>query len=107
MALQTRGRPGHEKIARAAWFIARYPTGVGIVIRNQVGGMFKARETDEAVQAAQAVLQSTVVRELTEATQAPMSMGLFIRNFLRAWRLTHLRFPNDPIEALRTLPKSE
>jgi arabinofuranosyltransferase len=105
VALETRGRPGHEKTARAAWFTARYPPGVGVVIRNQRGGAFKERETEESVQAARTVLQSTVVSEIVDATTSPMSATLFIKNITRAWRLTHLRFPNDPIEALRTLPQ--
>lgn len=107
VALEARGRPGHEKIARAAWFTARYPAGTGMVIRNQMGGSFKQPEPEEAVRAARMVLETTVVREIVEATTSPMTTGLFIRNLGRAWRLTTLRFPNDPVEALAVLSKGD
>lgn len=107
VALPTRGRPGHEKVARAAWFTARYPPGSGTVIRTQLNGVFNQRESEETVQAAKTFLASPVMREIGEATTAPMTPGLFMKNISRAWRLTHFRFPNDPVEALQTLPQRE
>lgn len=103
--LTKRGRPGHEKIARAAWFLARYPAGTGLVINQQLQEAFKIKETPEAIQAARAALATPQLLELTSATTDPMTPELFIRNIFRAWRLTTLRFPNDPVEALQSLSK--
>ena len=101
--LTKRGRPGHEKIARAAWFLARYPAGTGLVINQQLEEVFKVKELPEAIEAARAALATPLLRELSSATTDPMTPALFIRNIFRAWRLTTLRFPNDPVEAVRTL----
>ena len=101
--LLERGRPGHEKIVRAAWFLARYPAGSGLVVRNQLDGVFEKPETPEAIEAARQVLASPAVRELTEAVSAPLTRELFWRNVLRAYRLTRLRIYPDPVQALRAL----
>ncbi len=99
--LTERGRPGHEKIARAAWFFARYPAGVGMVVRNQLDDVFRKPETPEAIAAARAVLSSPQLAELTEAVSAPLTWDLFWRNVRRAQRLTGLRIPADPEQALQ------
>jgi arabinofuranosyltransferase len=99
--LRTRGRPGHEKMVRAAWFLARYPPGLGFVVRQQLGGFFDKPEPAEAIAAARRVLQSPRLRELDEAVAAKLTPGLFLRNLLRAPRLTALRIPPDPLEAER------
>jgi hypothetical protein len=103
--LSHRGRPGHEKIVRAAWFLARYPSGSGLVVRNQLDGAFEKRETPEAISAAQKVLQSPAVAELTEAVSAPLTWNLFWKNVLRAPRLTRLRIPEDPFAALQGIDR--
>lgn len=97
--LESRGRPGHEKVVRAAWFFARYPAGVGMVVRNQLAGAFAKPETPEAIAAARIVLASPSVAELTEAVSAPLTWELFWKNVGRAPRLTALRIPADPIRA--------
>lgn len=105
ITLTARGRPGHEKIVRAAWFLARYPSGTGLVVRNQLDGEFEKREPPEAIEAAKLVLSSPPVAELTEAVSAPMSWELFWRNVLRAPRLTKLRIPADPVAAAQGLAR--
>ena len=105
ITLTTRGRPGHEKIVRAAWFLARYPGGTGLVVRNQLDGEFEKREPPEAIEAAKLVLSSPPVAELTEAVSAPMSWELFWRNVFRAPRLTKLRIPADPVAAAQGLAR--
>lgn len=105
ITLSHRGRPGHEKIVRAAWFLARYPSGSGLVVRNQLDGVFEKRETPEAIAAAQKVLQSPPVAELTEAVSAPLTWNLFWKNVLRAPRLTRLRIPEDPFAALQGIDR--
>lgn len=97
--LESRGRPGHEKVVRAAWFFARYPAGVGMVVRNQLAGAFAKPETPEAIAAARAVLTSPSVAELTDAVSAPLTWELFWKNVGRAPRLTALRIAADPIRA--------
>ena len=101
LTLLKRGRPGHEKIAQAAWFLARYPAGTGMVIRNQLAGEFQQAESPEAIQAARIVLASAPIRELNEAVSSPFSTQLFFTNISRAFRLTTLRIPPDPIEAVK------
>lgn len=97
--LESRGRPGHEKVVRAAWFLARYPASVGRVVKNQLGKHFAKPETPEAIAAAAAVLASPAVAELTEAVSAPLTWDLFWKNVARAARLTALRIPPDPLLA--------
>jgi arabinofuranosyltransferase len=98
--LVKRGRPGHEKIVPAAWFIARYPPPQGLVVTNQLNGEFRKRESPERIEAAQRVLASPELRELTEAVSAPLTAELFVKNIARAWRLTFMRIPADPERAL-------
>lgn len=98
--LTTRGRPGHEKIVPAAWFVARYPPPQGLVVLNQLNGEFYKKETQARIEAAHRVLASPALRELTEAVSAPMSAGLFFKNIVRACRLTFMRIPSDPEQAV-------
>lgn len=105
--LTKRGRPGHEKIARAAWFLARYPAGAGLVINQQLQDAFKNKETADAIEAARAALSTPQLKELASAATDPMTVNLFLRNIARSWRLTTLRFPNDPVEALQTLSQQQ
>lgn len=103
ITLTKRGRPGHEKIVPSSWFLARYPAGVGIVVTNQLDGQFREKEPQSAIDAARAVLASPSLLELHDAVAEPMTLRRFIQNFFRAWRLTFLRIPADPHEALKTL----
>lgn len=98
--LAERGRPGHEKVVRAAWFLARYPAGVGLVVRNQLDDVFRKPETPEAINQARSVLNSPEISELTEAVSAPLTWDLFWRNVRRAPRLTALRIPAHPAHRL-------
>jgi len=102
--LTKRGRPGHEKIVPAAWFVARYPPPYGLVVLNQLNGEFAKKETTERVEAAKLVLASPKLLELREAVAAPMDPSLFLKNILRAWRLTFMRIPADPVRALERYP---
>ena len=104
--LTTRGRPGHEKIVPAAWFVARYPPPQGLVVLNQLNGEFNKKETPARIEAARRVLSSPKLVELTEAVSAPMNVALFIKNLARAWRLTFMRIPSDPEDALDRFPPS-
>lgn len=101
MELKKRGRPGHEKIAPAAWFLARYRPGIGLVINQQLGDAFKQKESPESIEWARKALNTAPLKELEDAVTAPMTMELFVKNVLRAWRLTFLTIPQDPQEALR------
>ena len=103
ITLTKRGRPGHEKIVPSSWFLARYPPGVGIVVTNQLDGQFREKEPQSAIDAARAVLASPSLLELHDAVAEPLTLRRFIQNFFRAWRLTFLRIPADPHEALKTL----
>ena len=103
ITLTKRGRPGHEKIVPSSWFLARYPPGVGIVVTNQLDGQFREKEPQSAIDAARVVLASPSLLELHDAVAEPMTLRRFIQNFFRAWRLTFLRMPADPHEALKTL----
>jgi arabinofuranosyltransferase len=102
--LSKRGRPGHEKIVPAAWFVARYPPPVGLVVLNQLNGEFSKKESPARIEAARLVLSSPRLMELNEAVSAPMTTRLFLKNIGRAWRLTFLRIPSDPMKALDRFP---
>jgi arabinofuranosyltransferase len=104
--LTTRGRPGHEKIVPAAWFVARYPAPEGLVVLNQLNGEFNKKETPARIEAARRVLASPRLAELNEAVSAPMNLELFVTNITRAWRLTFMRIPSDPEHALDRFPPS-
>jgi hypothetical protein len=97
--LRQRGRPGHEKIALPAWFLARYPPGQGMIVRQQLAGALNRSPTEEELAAARRVLDSPAIAELHEAVTAPMTPRLFLRNLGRAFRLSRLRIPPDPLEA--------
>jgi arabinofuranosyltransferase len=99
--LTERGRPGHEKVVPAAWFLARYPVGVGMVAINQLNGEFRTKPPQSSVDAAKAVLATPALMELHDAVAEPMTLGRFITNIFRSWRLTFLRIPKDPHEALQ------
>lgn len=101
--LTTRGRPGHEKIVPASWFLARYPPGVGFVVINRSFGLVPKKESPEDISLAKLTLQSPALRELTEAVSAPMTGALFARNLFRAWRLSFIKIPPKPADAFQKL----
>jgi arabinofuranosyltransferase len=99
--LTERGRPGHEKVVPAEWFLARYPVGVGLVATNQLMGVFRTKAPQSSIDAAKAVLATPALMELHDAVAEPMNVRRFIKNIFRSWRLTFLRIPKDPQEALQ------
>lgn len=99
LTIDKRGRPGHEKISRAAWFLARYGKIPHVIPTHQLGGYFKEQESPLAIEYAEKVLASPPIQELQTAVTTPLTFKVFIANILRAFRLTFLRIPNDPKQA--------
>lgn len=98
MRLNVRGRPGHEKFAPAAWFLARYPQGfvTPSSMKDQVGRTSTPRD----VMTARRVLeQAEPVAALEKAVTEPMTLSRFITNVRRARELSKLRIPPNPEEA--------
>lgn len=94
-----RGRSGHEKISRPAWFLARYRNVPHLVPTNQLHREFIKQESPIAIQYAEKVLAAPPLQELTTAITTPLTPRLFIANLFNAFRLTFLRIPNDPEQA--------
>lgn len=96
--LTTRGRPGHEKFASAAWFLARYPQGY--VPPSSMKDQFGRVSTPRDILAARSVLErAEPVAALIQAVTEPMSLGRFIENVRRAGEFSRLRIPPNPEEA--------
>lgn len=94
LRLSSRGRPGHEKLLAPEWVLARF-------LDSDSLELVKPKYPKLAV--AVSVLSCRPVRELLEATTAPLSFRRFFLNVMAAPRLTRLRLPNDPLEAHREL----
>ena len=87
IALDRRGRPGHEKWLDPAWAIAR----------------FSDAPADAKVTAARDALRCGDLAEVVTAVTAPLTLSRFWRNITLAPRLTRFRFPGDPIAARKAL----
>ncbi len=82
---------GHEKDLPASWFLARYATGpVPAHLRVNVA-------------AARRALGCPPLRELVEATSAPLTLGRALDNLGVAVRAHGLRFSREPTVAAREL----
>ncbi|MFC4036344.1 hypothetical protein ACFO3J_33600 [Streptomyces polygonati] len=93
-ARRTAGRSGHEKPLDPAWIIADY-TDPGAALPP---GLDPAR-----VRAARHALTCGPLAELQSSVRAPLTPSRFLRNALGAWTRTVFRYPDDPVEAERTL----
>lgn len=85
--LLKRRRIGHEKGLTLEWVIAAYanpesPIPLGV--------------NDQQVADARAALQCAQLRQLTEATSSPLSLGRLLHNAFRSIGLTNFRFDPDP-----------
>ncbi|MFB6261993.1 MAG: hypothetical protein ABEL76_00005 [Bradymonadaceae bacterium] len=85
LALEHRGRPGHEKGLPAPWVVGRFsPMTAG---------------EDPRISAARRALKCSPLRDLRRAVEAPMSPGRFLRNIVGAFRFHDLRIPSSPWKA--------
>ncbi len=91
---RTSGRVGHNKTVAPAWIVAQYTT-------SDAASALGLRQTDIA--AARRAINCGDLRELLQATTAPMSWHRFWSNVLDSFTLTQLRVPNDPSQAANTL----
>jgi arabinofuranosyltransferase len=83
--LLTRGRPGHEKKASAAWMLARFGA--------------PSPDDDSGVVAARHALDCGILASMVRSTSGPLSVRGFFDNIAKAWDLSKLRIPHDPYEA--------
>ena len=91
LALDHRGRPGHEKKLPEAWVVARFSTDT------------PADSTGAEVTAARDALGCGGLATLLAAVTEPLTAERFVRNLALAWRLTVLRIPADAAAARATL----
>lgn len=111
VALDHRGRPGHEKVLTGPWVAAvfldpaaRVPSRFGAVnpFTAATAGVDATRHPERFAEdraAAAEVLACGELGELVHDTRAPMDAGRFLGNVVDAVRLHGLRFPVDPREA--------
>lgn len=88
----TEGRVGHDKTAGNAWIAAEY-SNVTVAPRASAAQIAAARRA----------LGCGGLRELIQATTAPMSWGRFWTNVTDSFGLTRLRIPPNPAQAASTL----
>jgi arabinofuranosyltransferase len=88
---QPGGRPGHDKILRNDWLVARFST-------VEPSGPSRAD-----VAAARHALQCRPLSDLFAAIQEPLTFRRFATNVKLAARLHRLRVPADPVAAEREL----
>jgi arabinofuranosyltransferase len=86
------GRPGHAKFAWAAWIVAEYSN---VTTAPEI--------PDGQLAAARKALSCGALAELDQATQAPLTAGRFMANFVHSLQLTTSRFPADPVVAAKQL----
>lgn len=79
------GRIGHRRRASVDWYHARHAA--------------PSESDNPDVQLLRRTLQCGELAELHEAVTAPMTPALFVRNVLRAPRLSRLQIPREPAEA--------
>jgi arabinofuranosyltransferase len=79
-------RAGHSKVMGLAWIEARFSSR-------------SARLSPDATAAAR-VLACPPLQDLLDATRSPLTPKLFVKNLLRAPRLTGLRIPDVPQKAV-------
>ncbi len=93
---ERRARPGHEKTLRAEWVLARFAAPT-----SPAGA--RSLDSDPKVRAARQALGCPPLRELLEATSAPLGPERFLANVGYAIRERSLRFASDPRLAAREL----
>jgi arabinofuranosyltransferase len=84
-ALESRGRPGHEKKLAAGWLLARFAE--------------PSPGEDASVTAARRALRCSTLPALEQAISGPLSGRAFLSNLAHAWSYSRLRIPADPFEA--------
>ncbi len=89
LALETRARPGHEKVLPQSWIWARFAD--------------PATLTDPAPQQAARALSCAPLVSLFTAISAPLTFDRALANVRESIALTRLRFSADPARALQTL----
>jgi arabinofuranosyltransferase len=82
-------RIGHSQVVPPVWHRARYAAPAG--------------DDGQAARAARAALFCGALRELVEATGAPLTPRRFLRNLLGSVGRTSLRLPGDPVRAAEEL----
>jgi arabinofuranosyltransferase len=96
VALERRGRPGHEKWLENAWALGRFAQQPVTLVGPNAPPLSKVAD-------ARAALGCGELAELVEAITAEMTPARFAHNLLIAARLTRFRFPNDPTAARAAL----
>jgi arabinofuranosyltransferase len=90
---RVKDRPGHGKLLPDAWVFGRFGADVSTLPEDG--------PSPEEVLAARAALDCPAVAELLDAVEGPLTLERFVRNVVRAPRLTALDIPRDPFEAAR------
>jgi arabinofuranosyltransferase len=97
-----RGATGHEKPMPAPWLAARLSTTPVDSDRIPSPAMIRPLyesppgQFDGDTEAARQALACGALAELDETVRAPLAVGRFLENLVKAPRLTQLRVPPDP-----------
>jgi arabinofuranosyltransferase len=84
--LRERGRPGHEKSFPTVWLAAKYA--------------HESATDDPRVALAKQALKCGALKQLHDATHAPLTLSRFLENIRLSYKLHKLRVPADPAEAV-------
>ena len=91
LRLEQRGRPGHEKMLREAWVVARF---------GDLGAqMPPGAPSAERVAMARVALGCDGAELLLHAVRDPMTPKRFLRNLFDSFRLYKFRLNPDPVQA--------
>lgn len=85
LAVEARGRPGHEKRLTDAWILARFTDPIF--------------PEDAALSAARHALECGRLGALVNRVRAPLTWSSFFKNIAQASRMHRLRIPADPFAA--------
>jgi arabinofuranosyltransferase len=88
LRLKERGRPGHEKVFKNEWVIARFAAPDAPATPG------------ERIEAARRALACGHLAELNLAVREPLTRRRFAQNVVFAWKSRALRIPPDPREAM-------
>lgn len=91
LRLQTRHRPGHEKIIDRSWTWARFV--------DETAPGLKGAPDPAAVGAARQALECPPLRDLTAAVRERLTPRRFVTNVANSLRWHRFRFDNDPFAA--------
>jgi arabinofuranosyltransferase len=104
--IHERGKPGHEKVASMAWYLARFgaPGDAGQLNRYRRISIFE-KVLPADVMAAKDALACGELRTYLRGITAPLTPRLLIGNVLHSFANTTMKFDANPVAARTELCK--